>query len=569
MRSHCLIILACLLIADSFLYSQNVISYRVLEANPVAIREWKINYTDTILWKDTGYNEENWKLLKGNLNLVPSGARVYWIKKKLELSEDSSDSRPLSLFIAFLGSAYEVYWDGCLIGSNGKIGKGYASETTGRTAQIVSIPPGFCTNGKHTIAIRISNHNNYKIKRGAQIGISLSSQITDHISSKNANIMVIASVLFSFALFNLILFWGFNKEVSLLYLSLFSLVLSVKTILESYFILTSFTLKEHLFLMGFVHPFVILSGIFLIAFLVTKFLIPYNKRIIWIYTLLSAISYFIVPARPYIVINMIAAFLISIYAVYLKKEGCILSLIGLIGFALFSYVGYQSSFTYGYFLGIVFFIFCMSISSARQISSGIYLHSRIETRAARLESQLLKKNIQPHFILNSLSSLQELIETSPELASGFIDALADEFRIFSRISNEKLISIKDELKICEAHIKIMGFRKEAEFTLTTKGITGNEMVPPAIFHTMVENGLTHGYGKKNSGVFVLTKEKIENGIVYSLFNDSDPLIFYDPVKKGTGLKYIESRLEESFPDKWSLTSGPATNGWLVSVKIIY
>jgi LytS/YehU family sensor histidine kinase len=93
------------------------------------------------------------------------------------------------------------------------------------------------------------------------------------------------------------------------------------------------------------------------------------------------------------------------------------------------------------------------------------------------------------------------------------------------------------------------------------------MIPPAIFHTLVENGITHGYGKKNSGVFILSKEEFTNGVSYNLFNDSDSLKIYEPDKKGTGLKYVESRLEESYPGRWNLTSGQVPSGWLVSIKI--
>jgi sensor histidine kinase YesM len=567
MRLNYFSILICLLLTHNFTYSQNVINYKNLAERLVLIKEWKINYSDSVLWKNSGYDDSNWNTLQNNQGLSPVNTGAYWIRANIDVTENNPELQAISLNLNFLGSAYEVYWDGFFINSNGKVGKDAVSEISGKVLQVIPIPFDFAGKGKHTLAIRISNHSNSGIRQNTGISIGLSGTISDTISKRNTYIIIIASVLFSFALFNFILFMGFNKDITLLFLALFCLAQSIKVALECPLILTNFNLKAYIFLFGLIHPLVIISGVFLIAFLASKFSVLYWKQLFLTYTILSAASYFFISARLYIVIMMSAAFLFSVYAICRKNEGSILSLIGLIGFGIFTYIGYLGLTNYGYFLGIIFFIFCMSISSAKQISKKIYLHSQVETRAARLESQLLKKNIQPHFILNSLSSLQELIETSPPQAAEFIDALADEFRIFSQISNEKLISIQDELKICEAHLKIMGYRKESNFTLTTKGVTGTEMIPPAIFHTLVENGLTHGYAKKNSGVFILTKEKFDDGILYKLFNDSDNLKTYNPEKKGTGLKYVESRLEESYPGKWNLISCPAQDGWLVSVKI--
>lgn len=566
MRFKYFLIFFCLLLTQGFLYSQNIINYEKLDVNPVAVKNWKTNYSDSSSWKNAQLDDAGWTVLDNKINLSRVAVPFYWLRTGIEFTGDNS--RVLSLFIVSLGGAFEVYWDGYLIDTNGKIGKDSLSEVAGKALKVIPISLNFTAKGTHTLAIRISNYSNLEIRHNSYIALGTHDQITNRITEKNTYILIIASVLFSFALFNLVLFWGFNKEISLLFLSLFSLVLSIKTVLETYYIFTNFNLKGYLFLAGFIHPLVVISGIFLVAFLVFKFTTPYTKHIILAYIVLSAGGYFLISARAFIVIMMSVASIYTLYAIYKKYEGSLLSLIGLIGFAVFSYIGYLSAYNYGYFLGIVFFVFCISISSARQISKKIYLHSQVEIRATRLESQLLKKNIQPHFILNSLSSLQELIETSPQQANEFIEALADEFRVFSQIANEKLISIRDELKICEAHLKIMGFRKEASFTLTTEGITGTEMVPPAVFHTLVENGLTHGYAKKKSGVFLLKKEMFDKEIIYTLFNDSDISKAHIPENKGTGMKYIEARLQESFPGRWSLNSCPTDNGWLVSIKII-
>ena len=64
--------------------------------------------------------------------------------------------------------------------------------------------------------------------------------------------------------------------------------------------------------------------------------------------------------------------------------------------------------------------------------------------------------------------------------------------------------MEEELSMCRAHLQIMGFRKHACFELKTEGIEGTEKIPPAIFHTLIENGLTHGYAERDQGLFILS-----------------------------------------------------------------
>ncbi|MCP4727917.1 MAG: transcriptional regulator, partial [bacterium] len=177
------------------------------------------------------------------------------------------------------------------------------------------------------------------------------------------------------------------------------------------------------------------------------------------------------------------------------------------------------------------------------------------------------RNIQPHFILNTLTSLQEIVEQDPQKASKLILALGEEFQMFSKVAGKKLISISDELKICSAHLKIMEYRKGVNFELLTEGIDGDEKVPPGIFHTLIENGTTHGYTSKNSGVFRITKEKNAKHTKYLIFNDSEVVENLSEISKGTGMQYIEARLEESFPGSWKLSSSQIENGWKVIIDI--
>src|SRR5262245_59005727 len=84
-------------------------------------------------------------------------------------------------------------------------------------------------------------------------------------------------------------------------------------------------------------------------------------------------------------------------------------------------------------------------------------------RSAQLEVQLLKRSIQPHFLMNALTSILEWVEVEPKRAARFIEALADEFRLLSKISAEKLIPLELEVQLFRTHLSVMSLQREISF----------------------------------------------------------------------------------------------------------
>jgi LytS/YehU family sensor histidine kinase len=139
--------------------------------------------------------------------------------------------------------------------------------------------------------------------------------------------------------------------------------------------------------------------------------------------------------------------------------------------------------------------------------------------------------------------------------------------MINQISDLKQISVNQEIDLCRAHLKIMSYRKGADFRMETIDIDENDTIPPMIFHTLVENGLTHGYENKTSGTFILKKIKNQDCIKYILSNDGE---FNSEDRKGStgfGAKYIRGRLEESYPGRWNFISSKSDEGWESIIEI--
>ncbi len=206
-------------------------------------------------------------------------------------------------------------------------------------------------------------------------------------------------------------------------------------------------------------------------------------------------------------------------------------------------------------------VFCYSFSIARQFARSEKKEKAALLRSSRLEMEILKKYINPHFLMNSLTSVIAWMRKDPSTATGLVESLADEFRMISQVSSLRTIPIQQEIAICRAHLRIMSIRRGGGFTLDVLGVEEEDEIPPLIFHTLIENGLSHGYEGRNEGKFRLVRGAVPGGVRYELGNDSH--IGGDPglAKSGLGLKYVRIRLEEAYPARWELLSGMIPGGW--------
>jgi LytS/YehU family sensor histidine kinase len=136
------------------------------------------------------------------------------------------------------------------------------------------------------------------------------------------------------------------------------------------------------------------------------------------------------------------------------------------------------------------------------------------------------------------------------------------------IAEDTLIPIRQEIELCQKHLQVMSFRKEVCYKWEENNIDENEAVPPAIFHTIIENGITHSLPPKEGCItFCLSFTKEKNHKEYSLLTIAQNRNRKKEGSNGNGFKYIKARLNESFGDNWFFDSLQVEKGWLTTIKI--
>lgn len=261
----------------------------------------------------------------------------------------------------------------------------------------------------------------------------------------------------------------------------------------------------------------------------------------------------------------VASMFIAINATFRKVKGGLIVVVGLVASAI---VNYFMVYDFGLFISFTIIVLCMLYLHTIKAKAIEEAHNASLLLSSRLQLELIKKNIQPHFLRNTLTSLIDWVEESPQQGVVFIRALADEFDIMNSISEDTLIPIRQEIELCQKHLEVMSFRKEVCYNWEEKNIDENESIPPAIIHTIIENGITHSLRPEKGCInFCLSFIQKENYKQYTLLTLAKNRKSKKEGNGGTGFKYIKARLNESYGNNWSFDSFAVEEGWLTTIKI--
>jgi hypothetical protein len=148
----------------------------------------------------------------------------------------------------------------------------------------------------------------------------------------------------------------------------------------------------------------------------------------------------------------------------------------------------------------------------------------IETRFAALEQKALQAQMNPHFIFNSLNSIQTFIlNLDVEGANNYLTSFASLIRQTLDNSMQPLISITSEIKYLKTYLGMekLRFREKFRYEIHTDEAIdqNNTLLPGMLLQPYIENSLRHGIqlSEDNNGLISLTiKRTIDNCILYTI-----------------------------------------------------
>ncbi|MGA2822316.1 MAG: histidine kinase [Bacteroidales bacterium] len=172
------------------------------------------------------------------------------------------------------------------------------------------------------------------------------------------------------------------------------------------------------------------------------------------------------------------------------------------------------------------------------------------------ELNLLKSQINPHFLFNSLNSISALTITNPEQAREMTIKLSDFLRYSVSMGNSRFSTLGKEMEHIRKYLDIekVRFGTKLQYTFTIDEACLNCEIPVMILQPLYENAIKHGVYESTGEVMVQTTTRTVDGYLEILIiNDFEPGA---PSRKGTGigLANIRERMKLIYKDEQLLTT---------------
>lgn len=192
-------------------------------------------------------------------------------------------------------------------------------------------------------------------------------------------------------------------------------------------------------------------------------------------------------------------------------------------------------------------------------------NARLRAEQHRLALQLLRRGIQPHWLMNTLTSLQELIEQAPPRASLLVERLAEQFAQLRESSQHARISLADELALCRSYLDTVSLVLDQPIRLDVDAGDLQLQLPPGVLHAQVENALTHaGAAACARRPFRLTLRRDGSNCVLELRGARGRSAQRG---QGTGTQYIEASLAVASPAGWHYTQQADGEDWVGRIEL--
>jgi len=190
-----------------------------------------------------------------------------------------------------------------------------------------------------------------------------------------------------------------------------------------------------------------------------------------------------------------------------------------------------------------------------------YMFQKMKADEAEKENQfaqfqMLRYQLNPHFLFNSLNSIRALIKEDPPAAEKMITQLSNFFRYSLTKNNSGFVTLEEELAIVKNYLEIEKKRFESKLEVTYEIEPGSEKYPVLNFllHPIVENAIKYGMQTTSLPLRIIIKSFVIESALHLSIKNSGMWITNEESRDegtGTGLSNIKKRLEHSYPGRHS------------------
>lgn len=199
----------------------------------------------------------------------------------------------------------------------------------------------------------------------------------------------------------------------------------------------------------------------------------------------------------------------------------------------------------GAFFYLIFILLYYMVMYYEDLQQKMQIESELGKLVKEAELNVLKSQINPHFLFNSLNSISSLTMTDPEKAQEMVIKLSDFLRYSLSHDRKETTTLRRELENTERYLEIekVRFGHRLKYKLEVNEACLDAQIPNMILQPLFENAIKHGVHNSTEEVLIeLRCEAGEKSYTLRLINDFDPESSR-PKGEGIGLKNIRNRMQ--------------------------
>ena len=219
-----------------------------------------------------------------------------------------------------------------------------------------------------------------------------------------------------------------------------------------------------------------------------------------------------------------------------------------------------------YLLSLLLHDLALALQNVRQAQ---HHEAQSQTLVREAELQALRAQINPHFLFNCLNSISALTSSDASAARGMTIALAQYFRQTLALSEQRHISVAQELAHCQCFLDIekVRFGDKLIVAIALDETAARGQLAPMLLQPLVENAVKHGIAASLTGGVVRIRGMVRGNWLH--------LMVENPLTKGsapangtgTGLKNVRQRLTNLYGDQARLSTRQTTDTFVVELTL--
>jgi two-component system, LytTR family, sensor kinase len=185
------------------------------------------------------------------------------------------------------------------------------------------------------------------------------------------------------------------------------------------------------------------------------------------------------------------------------------------------------------------------------------VHSaELQAQLSRARLEVLKMQLQPHFLFNTLHAMAALVQDDPRAAERMILRLGDLLRAAMDMAGRPVIPLADEINLLQAYLDIQQIRFRDRLTVRIEVPRELERaaVPNLILQPLVENAIKHGAAKQVGPTTIRVAVSRSNDVLaLEVSNTGSPNGRTPELVEGMGMRNTKERLAELYPGRYDFT----------------